>query len=517
MITRPPRKRWRIASVRRHRSTPGCSEYSWCGAAGPYREQNGWLVLENANTPEAREITGIADEFGLVPASVARDRLVHCGLRPQFTDAWIRSTGLFRREDGQIMAWQGSIADKCVALLAHRNEPMDIRTLVDMVGEGHTIEGARNALYMDTRAHRVTRSEWGLRAWGSDDYGGIVDMLARKIRGADGEVKLREAAKSIAKTGGVKESSVVAYAKAPMFVVERGYVRMRRRDEPFTVTRGVRDCAGVFRPAPDIVSMVTKVDRHLLEGNGHSMPAPVGVALGAAPGETLSFRHVDGDIRITWRPTAHAGPTMGSLRTLAARAGAADGDRLRLEFDLSGTTVMAARIPGAIDARAGAGGVSLLTGIPREILERNGADGQLDLVAAASGARTENVRAALEWRGDRELAAMLLPTTVPPPSVPGLAVDDQIDATLPEELAPSSRALYRSHLRAWWRWCNAHGRTPWPARPDDVAEFVRARLASGKGVRTLNSHLVALRTAHRHTGHPDPTRHPGVGEALRAA
>ena len=187
-----------------------------------------------------------------------------------------------------------------------------------------------------------------------------------------------------------------------------------------------------------------------------------------------------------------------------------------MEFDIAGATVKAERVPAALDDRTGPTGINLLTGIPRELLVRSSAAAQLKLVAAATGTLPGDVCSVLAWRGDEELAAIMTPHSAAAPIERRLRVD-QIDAIIPGRLAPASRALYRSHLRAWWRWCDSRERTPWPARPDDVTEFVRFELADGIGVGTVNSMLAAIRTAHRHAGYPDPTRDPSIQEALRAA
>ena len=97
-----------------------------------------------------------------------------------------------------------------------------------------------------------------------------------------------------------------------------------------------------------------------------------------------------------------------------------------------------------------------------------------------------------------------------------LAIDDQIDAVLPDGLAPSTRATYRTQLRAWWRWCAGRGYKPYPARSGDIEDFLREALAAGNGVFTLKSKVGVIRMAHREGGQPDPTRSPGIQEILRS-
>ena len=81
------------------------------------------------------------------------------------------------------------------------------------------------------------------------------------------------------------------------------------------------------------------------------------------------------------------------------------------------------------------------------------------------------------------------------------------------DLSPSTLRNYRSNLRGWWRWCEANGRRPWPARPDDVAVCVADLLDGGAGWRNVRHRIsTVLGGVHRRGGLPDPA----AGEAVRA-
>ena len=93
----------------------------------------------------------------------------------------------------------------------------------------------------------------------------------------------------------------------------------------------------------------------------------------------------------------------------------------------------------------------------------------------------------------------------------------EIDTALAffDDVSARTRAVYRSSLRGWWRWCAGAGRTPWPAQPDDVAAYVAELLDSG--TRFLGVRLrvwTMLGGAHRRAGLPDPTASPAVQALL---
>ena len=316
-------------------------------AAGPYRKQDGWLNLEESCIPGTAELVAqLANRFGVIPAAAARERLAAAGILPDFIDMWIDRTGSLRREGDSVLDWSGNIVDKCVALLAYHNKTLDLRTLVNMVGEEHSERATPQALSQDERVHRSSRTDWALSAWGLEKYQGVAAAIDRRISAAGGPVRLRSAARAIASKYDVSESSVYAYAAAPMFVVKDGQVRRRRSDEPFVVTRQLRDCAGAFRPLPGVVSLLFAVDRDLLRGSGRASPAPVGVPLGIAPGEERTFQYAAGQLRVSWPIDGATGLRIGSLRMLARMVNARVDERLRLDFDIARALVTAERVPG---------------------------------------------------------------------------------------------------------------------------------------------------------------------------
>ena len=128
-----------------------------------------------------------------------------------------------------------------------------------------------------------------------------------------------------------------------MFVIEDGWVRLRREDEPYRARTDVTRCRGVFR-TPTGVTVLNDVDGDVLRGSGRPIPEAAAALLGVVPGERRTFAHPSGSLVVTWPITAGLGPTMGSIRRLAEVTGAEIGDRLGLIFDSGAECVTALRI-----------------------------------------------------------------------------------------------------------------------------------------------------------------------------
>ena len=369
--------------------------------AGPFRERDGWMTLEQADMPDPADIEAMADEFGVLPLADAYDWLTAHGVRPEFHDAWLEHAGRFRRSGDHLMIWSGNLGDKAVAVLASLNEPSDAPTLVALVGEGYSVASARNRFFEDERLVRVNRTDWALRAWGMEEYTGITDEIAQRIETAGGEVEVDAVVREIVSQFSVKENSVRMYTAAPMFVVEGGRIRLRTADEPFYVEGGLETCAGAFRSSGRSVSLLIPADAVLLRGSGRPLSGPVAAALGVSPGRPRSFLHASGALRVTWPITAGAGPSLGSARVMATNAGATAGERVRLDFDLEQGRVTAERVPQEVDSHEGMEAIRLLTGIIAD------SENALAVVADALDVSPANVRRVLIARGDTDLAELL--------------------------------------------------------------------------------------------------------------
>ena len=382
--------------------------------AGPYREQDDWMVLEQVDIREASAVEAMADEFGLISLGDACKFLAGHGVRPEFHEAWFEYSGPFRRNGDRLMVWSGNVASKCVALLASGGEPLSTEELVALVDEGHSVRAVRDRLSEDERIVRINRTDWALSAWGMEEYTSIASEIAQRIDEAGGSIEVGAVVHEIVRQFGVHEHSVLVYAAAPMFVIESDRIRLRRDDEDFVAEGALGDCTGAFRSSEGIISLLVPVDTELLRGSGRSIDGPVAAAIGVRPGHLGAFSHEHGVLKISWPMSAGFGPSLGSVRVLVANAGAIEGDRVRFDFDLRPGHVSAERVPQNLSVFQDVETIRLLTGISVDM------DHALVIVADAIGASPANVQPALRGRGDAELADLL----------PVPKADPQLQATL---------------------------------------------------------------------------------------
>jgi hypothetical protein len=391
-------------------------------AAGPYRMHNGWYCSADTKLPTARDIHVLVDGNGVIDVDAALEWLDEHGLHRDHLDEWIATVGGLRRQGEKLLPWSGSVVDKCVALLSLRGTPADADALVAEIGEGHNARGVRARLFEDARLMRVNRRQWALREWGLEEYTGIADEIAQRIREWGGKASVQTLVDELVRQFGVSANSVRVYVDAPMFVRENGSVRMRRDDEPYMIDEELVSCRGAFRVGPSVISYLLPVDKDVLRGSGRGCPAGLAAALGVGPGTPRSFRAADGPLLlVSWPETSALGPALGSTRGFADAVGAEVGDYLRLQFDSTLETVRAARVTANFS--------EVLT--PEEaveVLTGSHAGGDVRTVLAnAIGVSPANVDAALRRRGDDRIADIL-----PPPV---------IDSGLSDALHELSRAL----------------------------------------------------------------------------
>lgn len=317
-------------------------------------------------------------------------------------DDWLDAFTKIRHIGQSLIVWSGSVADKCAALLAVRGVPTDAETLVREIGEGHSARGARQRLFEDARFMRVSKSDWALRSWAVEEYTGIADEIAQRVNEQGGRASLSELMDEMAQLFKVSKLSVRAYAQAPMFVLEDGWVRLRRDDEPFSgFSDELSQVRGVFKGHDRRINMLIPVDREVLRGSGRQCPPPIAITLGVEPGTSRTFVFANTHhLVVTW-PITGLSPALGSTRPLAEAVHCTDGDLLRLTFSQSDSTVDASRVPPSGERGSTLEALRLLTGLSD--LEGDPAT----VLADAIGVPTSALRATLRDRGDVEIAALL--------------------------------------------------------------------------------------------------------------
>ena len=353
----------------------------------------GWCVRGTA-TPERllKRLREQVEEAGELSYARALAMLSGMGVVQRAAEELLggETPGLKRFGD-VFLPWTPSLTDKAEALLRWLDRPATDKELFALIDEDRSARGFRNRLTDDNRFVRTGRSTFALRDWGVEPYRGISDEIAARIERAGGRARVEAIVAELTERFGVAASSVQAYANAPRFVIESEWVRLRTT-EPITVSLpDPLSCRGAYRPAEGRFRYVIDVTRDTLRGSGRIMPGAIADRLGVRPGQERAFASETGDsARIVWRVESPSGPNMGSVMALAREVGVAIGDGLALDFDLVRGSVSPARIPAEA---TGIERIALATGIAES-------PGALDALAAALGVGRDQVRAALQRRGD---------------------------------------------------------------------------------------------------------------------
>ncbi len=125
--------------------------------------------------------------------------------------------------------------------------------------------------------------------------------------------------------------------------------------------------------------------------------------------------------------------------------------------------------------------------------------------ATPVGATPETVRAWFDAAADAAI----------PPADGTLATAREAAAAYARHAkAANTRRAYRSGVRAWCAWCEAHGLPPLPASAADVVAFLAAERGKGVRVNTLNLRRAAIRYLHFIAGLPVPTAEARVSETM---
>ncbi len=369
--------------------------------AGPYEEREGWLVREDAPVLDAQSLGKLADRYGVLPLETARRWLKERGLDEEAQDFWLEGCSRVRVVGEKVLLWFGSVVDKCIAQLGARGRPISGDELMTLVGEDYNARATMAKLTGDERVMRTSKSEVGLRDWGLEEYSGIATEIAERVDAAGGSVRLEEVIQDLVERFGVRESSVKAYAAAPMFVVDSGWVRRRKGGEPYVVEGETAQCHGVFRLSDEEWSINFLVDADTVRGSGRVFPAPLAVKLGVEPNGMREFNSLAGLVRVGW-PGTQFTPSISSLRALSALVGARTDDYLQLQFNERRSEVKAIRVERrSLSESSAREAVALVTGLRR--LDQEPAQ----VVAQAIGVPLKECRRVLVERGDGVLWELL--------------------------------------------------------------------------------------------------------------
>ena len=372
--------------------------------AGPYDSDNGWYVLRSAhNVDPTPIILDRADEAGRIDCGFANSQLSSWGLDASLHEAWLTRDCSVRRFDGQLVRWGGSIGDRMVFALSNLGRPATIDEMMSHVDETRARISVTNALLSDHRLMKVNQSHWGLVSWGLPEYSGVAESMRSILEELGGPLSTADMARRMRETFNVVESTTLAYTCAPMFHVEGEDLRLRTSsDEPFQCDAElIRRTPGVFRLGPRRLGRLLKVDVNLLRGSGNALTHAAGAILDVRANHHLIFSNELGDrVDVTFPETSIVGPSIGSVRRIAERHLAKEGDYLTLIIDRSDMSV-SAHLTDPEKAPPSWESVGKLTGLASPV--------RLATLAGALGCETGEVRSILRARGDEVLYGCLPP------------------------------------------------------------------------------------------------------------
>lgn len=384
--------------------------------AGPYESRDGWFVREDMpGVPTARDLWDAHSPAVVVGLEECRAWLSGHHVDPSHLDDWLSTTNGGRVVDGKLVHWSGSVLDKAIGLLTLTGEPATPEELTERIGEGHNPRSVRNRLFEDPRVVRVDKYRVALREWNLEEYSGIAEEIAQRIREHGGVAPLDEVVCELVETFRVAESSVRAYAEAPMFVREGNSVRLRRDHEAYAAAGELSESAGAYLLPDGGVSYAIRVDADVLRGSGRGCPKALAHALGVTPGQERTFTSEAGELRVTWPRASATGPALGSTRSFVAALGLGVGDDLRLTF-VPMDQVVTATGSSADDLAAATPSAALeqLTGL------RTAGEDPRQVLGTAMGVTADTVDRVLRDRGDGRVASLL----------PQQRSDEELDSAL---------------------------------------------------------------------------------------
>ena len=359
-----------------------------------YEESRGWLVRRSArgNDPTSA-IQDMVDEVGRIDQAKAVEALSIWGLASEFHQAWLIRDQKIRSINGHLVRWDGTLSDRLAFALADIGRPTTTEALLAHIDENRPINSAKVAMGHDDRFMRANPTDWALSSWGLPKYRGMASTIGYMLKQHGQPMRIDDVIERLCRDFEVEENSVRLFCGAAMFVVEEGWIRLRREHERYVYRDcTVRNATGVFDLGDGRVSLMYEVDSHVLRGSGQQLNLAVGALLDLTIADRLRFSGPEGiSVSVTFPSTSINGPSLGSFRALAEKVNAKLGDIFTMILDIRDKSV-SVTVTDISKHNSGWALVARLTGIR----ESSGIEG---LAAALNCSRGE-VRATLRRRGD---------------------------------------------------------------------------------------------------------------------
>ena len=364
--------------------------------AGPYRNDHGWLVSQEAAASDpTEEILRCADDVGQLDERLINYLLRRWGLEPERHRSYITRDGRVRVWRGRLVVWGKNAKDRAALALTDLGRPATPEEITDRAGVGD-VRTLKNCLTTDTRFVRTGPKTWGLREWRRPEYLGIAKNMA-EILSDRGEMPREELIRVMERTFDVNRTSLESFSRAALFVNRGKMIRLRDEyDGPRPTPRAEGPLRGaIFRLGERRAAWIHSVDHDHLRGSGRNMGNGLATILGLEPGmETLLRMEGGEEVMLHYPEASHTGATIGSIKRTLERLGAEESDLLTLVFDtvegrLETTLTKEAELTPGWET------VGRLTGI--------GPGADMEKLAWSLICPVDQVLEVLEKRGDREV------------------------------------------------------------------------------------------------------------------
>ena len=258
------------------------------------------------------------------------------GLRGELPDeAWLEHwPALIARCGFPRITGQLALRDTQKALIKATLIAIGVPATRDEIAEASGVRATAvgSQLSQISGAVRADKRRWALAEWVEGEYAGIAAEIIQRIENDGGSTSLSRLLTELPRRFGVSVVSVRAYAGAPRFAIEGGFVRLA--DES-----SIR-----LRPLGEVIDgrdergapwwTFEAEDRHFEGFSLLGFPPELAVALGCDPGGSASAKIANlpacRDLSVIWRLTSLSGASLGYLAEPLRRLGVRAGDRVRV-------------------------------------------------------------------------------------------------------------------------------------------------------------------------------------------
>jgi len=305
---------------------------------GGYEEEDGWYFKKSSisESPVGKTFTEeLFAQDEMIEFEKVSEQCRNLGMQEVFVSEAIKQNGHIKQIGTCLVRWDGSLTDKCVAVLTLSGQPMSLDAISEMAGEPLTARGISSRLSEDERVKRVTKSKWDLRSSSNKEYKGIVPSMIDYLVEQKNPVSTDKLVSYMAETYETNETSSRLYLDAPVFSISNGYVSLRDDLKTFPVSTDFSRVKNVKLLGEHEFEYTIDVDEELLSGSGRGFPVQCAGKLGMFPGDSRTYIAGDLKVEISWNPNSLYNAQMSSLGKFASANDLEIGDKIRFGFNVA--------------------------------------------------------------------------------------------------------------------------------------------------------------------------------------